>query len=224
MKHFFHSAYVLILLTFLHLTGVAQVTDKDGHTYKTVSIASNTWMAENLTVSHFNSGAAIPQAKTEEEWNAGYDNNKPLWCYVNFDPATEKKYGKLYNYHAVKDVRKLAPAGWHVSTDLEWTAVIKALGEDNAEEKLKNNTGWETSSSGENGNNETGFSAMPAGFIAYWGKCLSTDRFACFWTGTNPENSTNGWSYELDFSNAVRIHRTAGASAGNGLSVRCVKD
>ena len=80
MKHLPLSIFAVIIFTFLHSEIEAQVTDKDGHTYKIATIASNTWMAENPTVSHFNSGAAIPQAKTEEEWKAGYDNHKPLRC------------------------------------------------------------------------------------------------------------------------------------------------
>ncbi len=202
----------------------AQVKDKDGNTYKTVTIGSKIWMAENLNVSHFNNGDIIKQAKTTEEWENGYKANKPLWCYVNFDASTEKKYGKLYNFFAVNNIKKLAPTGWHVSSDEDWTTMINFLEEDKAVPKLKNTEGWKTSESGMNGTNETGFSAMPAGFMAYWGKFISTDRFANFWSSTVIENKNNGYSRSIDFSNYVRIQRHWDTSAGNGLSVRCVKD
>lgn len=223
MKHYSISIFTAIVFTFLHSASAAQVTDKDGHSYKTVNIASKTWMAENLAVGRFNSGVAIPQAKTAEEWEAAYNNAKPIWCYVNFDPATEKTYGRLYNFHAVKDARKLAPAGWHVATDEEWKNLLDVLGED-ATTKLKNTQGWDKSEFGKNGTNETGFSAMPAGAIMSWGKFVSTGHYANFWSGTAFEGRSSGWAYNFDSGNTVPIYRDGYASAGNGLSVRCVKD
>lgn len=212
------------ILLLLQATVIAQITDNDGRIYKTVTINSKTWMAENLSVSKFNSGAAIPQAKTKEQWEAAFKAGKPMWCYVNFDPGTEKTYGKLYNYFAVADARKLAPAGWHVSTDEEWTSMINYLGNDDAERKLKNTEGWKTDDFGENGNNESGFSALPAGFITYLGIFGATDRFAHFWTTPVIKDTNKGWSRRLDLGNFVQIARNYDSSAGNGLSVRCVKD
>jgi uncharacterized protein (TIGR02145 family) len=34
-----------------------------------------------------------------------------------------KKYGRLFNWHAVNDPRVLAPEGRHVPTDDEWGAI-----------------------------------------------------------------------------------------------------
>jgi hypothetical protein len=37
-------------------------------------------------------------------------------------------YGKLYNWYAVNDPRGLAPTGWHVPSDDEWTILTNYLG------------------------------------------------------------------------------------------------
>ena len=51
------------------------------------------------------------------------------YCYFNNDSATYAAiYGKLYNWYAVNDPRGLAPEGWHIPSDFEWTTLINTLG------------------------------------------------------------------------------------------------
>ena len=86
-----------------------------------VKIGDQTWMSTNLNVSKFRNGDPIPEIKTEEEWiNAG-KNKQPAWCYYNNDPSNGSKYGKLYNWWAVKDPRGLAPEGWHIPSSGEFS-------------------------------------------------------------------------------------------------------
>ena len=109
--------------------------------YKTVTIGTQVWMKENLNVSTFRNGDSIPEAKTEEEWRAAGDAKQPAWCYYDNDPKNGEKYGKLYNWYAVNDSRGLAPAGYHVPTDEEWSVLIGFLGDD-AGKKMKSTSGW----------------------------------------------------------------------------------
>ena len=108
---------------------------------QTVTIGTQVWMTKNLDVATFRNGDPIPQAKTVEEWRAAGDNKQPAWCYYNNDPANGAKYGKLYNWYAVNDPRGLAPVGWHVPSDGEWTTLTNYLGEQ-AADKLKSTSGW----------------------------------------------------------------------------------
>jgi uncharacterized protein (TIGR02145 family) len=111
--------------------------------YKSVKIGTQIWMTENLNVSTFRNGEPIPEAKTEEEWVKAGENKQPAWCYYNNDPKNGAKYGKLYNWYAVYDSRGLAPAGWHIPTDAEWTTLENQLGDD-AGNKMKSTSGWDS--------------------------------------------------------------------------------
>jgi uncharacterized protein (TIGR02145 family) len=95
---------------------------------QSVTIGTQTWTTKNLDVATFRNGDAIPEAKTDEEWQAAGDNKQPAWCYYDNDPKNGVKYGKLYNWYAVNDARGLAPAGWHIPTDEAWTELSTFLG------------------------------------------------------------------------------------------------
>ena len=88
---------------------------------QTITIGTQVWMTKNLDVATFRNGDPIPQAKTDEEWEKAGENQQPAWCYYDNDPANGAKYGKLYNWYAVNDSRGLAPVGYHIPSDAEWT-------------------------------------------------------------------------------------------------------
>jgi uncharacterized protein (TIGR02145 family) len=118
-----------------------QVTQTGSH--KSVKIGTQTWMTENLNVERFRNGDLIPQAKTNEEWEQAGNKKQPTWCYYENDPKNGAKYGKLYNWYAVNDPRGLAPAGWHIPSDTEWTTLGDQLG-DEASNKMKSTSGWDS--------------------------------------------------------------------------------
>src|SRR5262245_8354555 len=104
---------------------------------QSVTIGSQTWMSRNLDVSRFQNGDPIPEARRIEDWvNAG-KNGRPAWCYYENKPELGAIYGRLYNWYAVVDVRRLAPDGWHIPSDpehtqnpatKEFTQLVKQLG------------------------------------------------------------------------------------------------
>jgi uncharacterized protein (TIGR02145 family) len=114
---------------------------------QTVTIGTEVWMTKNLDVSTFRNGDPIPQAKTNEEWEKAGDNKLPAWCYYENDPANGAKYGKLYNWYAVIDSRGLAPVGYHIPSDAEWTKLENFLGSD-AGTKMKTKSGWTSYTTG----------------------------------------------------------------------------
>ena len=106
---------------------------RDDKLYKTINIGNQIWMVENLNVDKFRNGDPIPHCKTIEEWTeAGYEG-KPAWCYYENNTEKGNIYGKLYNWYAVNDPRRLEPAGWHVPTDEEWKVLEMVLGMSRAE-------------------------------------------------------------------------------------------
>jgi uncharacterized protein (TIGR02145 family) len=110
-----------------------------------VKIGNQIWMSKNLDVSTFLNGEPIPQAKDVEEWKHASTNEIPAWCYYEFNKSNGKKYGKLYNWYAVSDSRGLAPQGYHLPTDEEWTTLTDFLGgRDIAGKKMKSKDGWKS--------------------------------------------------------------------------------
>ena len=104
------------------------ISDIDGNTYKTVTIGEQTWLAENLRVTHFRNGDPIKHITGNYEWFEAGRDGIPAWRYYNDDPSTAQKYGKLYNGFAVSDPRGLAPKGWRVAGDDDWEKFFIAIG------------------------------------------------------------------------------------------------
>ena len=110
---------------------------------KSVTVGSQIWSTENLNVAKFRNGDAIPEAKTDEEWQQASANEYPAWCYYNNNKKNAKKYGKLYNWYAVNDPRGLAPEGWHIPSNDDWEGLIYFLGGyEMAGLKIKSTKGW----------------------------------------------------------------------------------
>ena len=109
---------------------------------QTVTIGTQVWTSKNLAVSKFRNGDAIPLAKTNAEWQLAGQNKQPAWCYYENNGENGTKYGKLYNWDAVNDPRGLAPAGFHIPSDAEWTILRQYLGVDSAGIQMKSISGW----------------------------------------------------------------------------------
>jgi uncharacterized protein (TIGR02145 family) len=185
---------------------------------QTVTIGTQVWTSKNLDVDKFRNGDPIPQAQTAEEWKKAGENKQPAWCYYDNDPINGRKYGKLYNWYAVYDQRGLAPAGFHIPTTFEWEDLVDFLGSD-AGYKMKSITGWYDNG---NGNNSSGFSALPGGIRLDDGQFHYMGEFGQWWSA--PEGSTYlAWYRYLSYG-AGNLYRQYNDSYREGLSVRCLKD
>ena len=94
--------------------------DIDGNEYNVIKIGDLYWTVENLKTTKFNDGTDIKLITDNEEWDDGWENNMPAYCYYDNDLDNKNKYGALYNFHVV-NTGKLAPEGWRVPTDDDWT-------------------------------------------------------------------------------------------------------
>ncbi len=189
-----------------------------------IKIGNQTWSTKNLDVSTFRNGDTIPEAKIATEWEKAGDEGKPAWCYYDNDPANGKKYGKMYNWYAVSDLRGLAPSGWHVPSNEEWTTIIDFLGgEELACTKMKSASGWEDfEGKKSNGNNTSGFAGMPGGYrYLFHGTFNNLGSSGSWWSSTSGESS-DAWYIGLhnDETKVMRFKY----SWIYGYSVRCVKD
>ncbi len=186
---------------------------------KEVKIGNQIWMAENLNVDKFRNGDPIPEAKSYEEWNRAGENKQPAWCYYDNDPSNGKKYGKLYNWYAVNDPRGLAPNGWHIPNDEEWTKLTEYLGgEMEAGNKMKNTSGWHKY----NGTNESGFLGLPGGGRSNIGEFYNVGGSGDWWSSTETYLST-AWYRNLGYGFGG-LSRNGYTYKDYGLSVRCLRD
>jgi uncharacterized protein (TIGR02145 family) len=185
----------------------------------TVIIGEQEWTNQNLSVRKFRNGDQIFLAKTPEEWENSLIEKKPAMCFYNFENDNKNSYGAFYNWYAVKDYRGIAPIGFHIPTDLEWSELINYLGGENvAGIKMKSKIGWKKNG---NGDDSFGFNAIPAGHL------LSPDIFQWineegYWWSSTMTNTYYAYVYSLNSykGNVLR----SGKSISSGFSVRCVKD
>jgi len=186
---------------------------------QTVTIGKQVWMTKNLDVATFRNGDSIPHAKTNEEWTKAGENQQPAWCYYHNDPAKGVKYGRLYNWYAVNDSRGLAPTGWHIPSDAEWTKLTDFLGgEAVAGKKMKSKSGWKENG---NGTNTSGFSGLPGG-ARYSGGSFFNVGYDGYWWSSTENNTSHAWSRNLNYSSGF-VFRYSNYKL-NGFSVRCLRD
>ncbi|MCP4790448.1 MAG: hypothetical protein GY881_09470, partial [Gammaproteobacteria bacterium] len=88
----------------------SSLIDSDGNTYPTITIGNQVWMLENLRVTHYRNGDAIPNVTDDTGWSG---LSTGAYCWYDNDQATNEKYGALYNWYTVDDSRGLCPEGWH---------------------------------------------------------------------------------------------------------------
>ena len=185
----------------------------------TIVIGTQQWMEKNLDVLTYRNGDIIPQVTDPTAWAA---LTTGAWCYYNNDVANGAIYGKLYNWYAVNDPRGLAPTGWHVPTDDEWTTLSTTLGGDavaGGKMKVAGTTRWTTPNTG--ATNESGFAGLPGGFRSTNGSFYDVGSFGYWWSSTE-DYATYAWLRDLLYINGV-IDRASG-SKRDGFSVRCLRD
>jgi uncharacterized protein (TIGR02145 family) len=197
------------------------VTDIDGNVYRTVTIGTQVWMAENLRVLHYRNGDPIPHVTDGNEWS---DLTTGACCPYNNTIIMPliATYGRLYNWYAVNDSRNIAPEGWHVPSDAEWQTLADYLGGDavaGGKMKEAGTTHWDSPNTG--ATNESGLTVLPGGDRDYNGTYDGMGFLAYFWSSTEVD-SGNAWYRYLhcEVSNFGRHSY----DKPTGFSVRCVKD
>jgi uncharacterized protein (TIGR02145 family) len=194
-----------------------KITDIDGHSYQTVRIGEQSWMQQNLKVTHYRNGDPIPMITVDSIWAK---TNEGAYCYAYNDSLfqfNDPEFGVLYNFYAVTDARELCPAGWHVPSLEDYDQLISFLGGNEiAGGKLKINKPWSDHNFG--ATNSSRFSAMMAGSREDDGSFWAEGAY--FWTTTTANDQTGYYLYL-----SIRINaQTSWRSNTSGLSVRCLKD
>jgi uncharacterized protein (TIGR02145 family) len=203
------------------------MTDQDSNVYKTITIGTQTWMAENLRTTKFRDGTEMPNI-CYGLWNLSKND---AYCSYNntTDAVSIATYGRLYNWYTVTNSHNIAPEGWHVPTDAEWTTLITYLGgESVAGGKMKETGTTHWIAPNTNATNESGFTSLPTGardsggsnpepFFSFMGAC------GYYWSSTEPGPDYAVGDYcRLSCDNAA-VYRYNNSKA-EGFAVRLVKD
>ncbi len=191
-----------------------------GDNYPAVSIGCASWMTKNLNVSTYRNGDPIPKVTNSATWAA---LTTGAYCYFNNDSTTYAAvYGKLYNCYAVNDPRGLAPEGWHIPSDFEWTTLENTLGGSDfagGPMKAMGTANWDAPNLG--ATNLCNFTGQPGGYRGVQGGFNVEGEFGYWWSCTMASTDI-AWSRSLNTEDTFVL--AIGADWNNGYSVRCVKD
>jgi uncharacterized protein (TIGR02145 family) len=205
------------------------VTPKVFDNLPSIIIDSQIWTSKNLDVSTYRDGTAIPRVVDGATWAA---LTTGAYCYYNNDSTTYAAiYGKLYNWYAVAGIhdndpntanKTLAPEGWHVPTDSEWTMLTSYLGGESVAGGKMKEVGvshWVSPNTG--ATNESGFSGLPGGYRNYDG-IFNSNRNNGFWWSSSEYNPTTAWYRGL--SNDIGYVYRLNYYKDSGFSGRCLRD
>jgi len=199
--------------------GTPTVKDIDGNTYNTVQIGTQCWTKENLKVSRYRNGDNIITGLNDAIWGTTtsgaytiYDNNN----------SNEIIYGKLYNWHAIRNKRGICPTGWNVPSEENFWTLLVHLGdilEVGGKMKKIGTVHWTVPNKG--ATNESGFSALPGGIRDIFGIYRDLGNQGYFWVAPkNDSEFDSGFALNTDNSSISFL----GSWGNAGFSVRCMKD
>ncbi len=193
------------------------MTDIDGNVYPTITVGGMVWTSENLRTTRYKDGTAIVTGLDVSNWIRTTGGAYSVYGDL---PANNTTYGKLYNWAAVH-TGLLAPAGWHVPSQAEWTALVASLGGSGmAGGKLKSTSVlWIAPNVG--ADNSSGFGGLPGGYRGTTGLYATLGNTG-FWWSTTERNTTQANYTSLD--NGYTSSFSNGATKTFGYSIRCVRD
>jgi uncharacterized protein (TIGR02145 family) len=200
------------------------MTDIDGNVYKTIIIGTQTWMAENLKVTHYRNGDSIPNVKDTTKWGY-FEIRTGAYCWYNNNILNKRIYGAIYNWYAASDSQNIAPLGWHVASLDDWQTLMNYV---NPTNNIQNLYGYKLRETGTKHwtinnlsnyptvTNETGFTAIAGCKNAGQFMGINED-WAYFWTSTGTSDGSRciylGLNIIIDIQGNAR-----------GFNIRCVKD
>lgn len=183
MKKIISSLFMLGCLA-LYTSFNAQLiyTDANGTDYNITTINGKEWMGSNYMCDKFSNGETMLLAKNLSEWKKYITMGKSAYCFFGFNPAL-KQFGFIYNIHAVRDARNIAPSGWQLPSKENYVDMVNHLGGSvDAVGKLCDRSGgWPSTITV---TNTTMFSALPGGYLNAAGVNVERGTTANFWCST----------------------------------------
>ena len=201
-----------------------------------IVIGEQIWDQKNLDTAYYSDGTPIPNNTLTTGTNRWAITTFGAWRYLSDSLTNGAIYGKLYNHFAVAGIwdtasssnpllrKSLAPDGWRVATDADWTA-LEAYSQTTptmltGTNKLRENAsqGHWTVSSTNPGTNTSLFTALGGGYISYLSASINIFTYG-YWR-------TQDASIVRRLSYASNVSTNAAATSMNnaGFSVRLIKN
>ena len=201
-----------------------------------IVIGEQIWDQKNLDTAYYSDGTPIPNNTLTTGTNSWRNTLFGAWRYLSDSLAYGAIYGKLYNYYAVAGIwntasssdpllrKSLAPDGWRVATDADWTAleaysqttpIIMLTGTN----KLRENASlgnWTTTPNNP-GTNSSSFSARGGGYMSYLSQSQTPKTYG-YWRTQDASIIKR-----LSFAANTSLNATANFINNAGFSVRLIK-
>jgi uncharacterized protein (TIGR02145 family) len=178
-------------------------------------------MVQNLKTTKFNDGTNIPVIPLDSVfWTPGY-------CWYDDSVQYKDPYGALYSGYAI-NTGKLAPVGWHVPSDSEWTTLISYLnGLSNAGGYLKEPGTAHWSNPNNTAVSTSGFAAVGTGYRIYYGAGFyDFHNTGKWWSSTSQSKDNNDCIILTNTDQSVVLDTGNSTNTANnsGFSVRCIRN
>ena len=204
--------------------------DYDGFTYDLVEIGGRCWFKQDLRTEHYRNGDSIPEVNSSSEWSDAGNNFLGSWSTF----SGYEYNGNVYNWHAIIDERGLCPAGWHVPSLEEYTALLDSIlptieEEPNLYIGAMTNALLDEQMAG--GQNTTSFSATATAYRASNGTHFPASTSCFYWTESYAAG-TESWRFSVlggflnntSSLNSMYNLMLSESERASGYAVRCVKD
>ena len=195
------------------------VTDIEGNEYRTITIDSMEWMAENLRVTKFNDGTELQRFMNHESSS----QQAAAYCFYNDNEGLYgNAYAALYSGSVIDTAinlgKNICPQAWHIPSVDEWNKLInkynpiekKTLAEKGFRHWIDADTTYK---------HDCGFNSIPGGTFKASYEGLGTDAY--YMSSELNENyrltvfhhHNAGYHFMQEYTIKVQF-----------VSIRCVKD
>ena len=204
-------------LTWIHratdLAKEKQPTRTNDVEYGLTEIGDYCWFRQNLEATVYANGEDIPLLTGNSAWNNAGLTGMSAYRLYGDDAFYAEDYGLHYNGWAARDDRGLCPSGFAIPVNANFENLLASA----TENQLVSAAGWDNESW--NGNNESGFSLIPAGYISSSGSSGGSQSYLWSQSVRDIYYPAN-WNFLRSGDNEPYLQ--SDLTMGKGLSVRCV--
>ena len=205
-------------------TTLSTVKDIEGNEYHTVKIGQQIWMKENLKTTKYQNGDDIGTTSPANLDISAENEPEYQWTMPGSDDYLQT-YGKLYTWYTAVDPRNVCPSGWHVPDNANWNTLLGSMnnpGSAGTELKETGSVHWDYANI--DATNQSGFTALGAGYRHKYGGFGGTASLTAFWS-MDFNSPSQGFCFQIT-SSVLYANLVNGNSTEKtyGYSIRCLKD